>query len=206
MCKEPINACILAAGIGSRMGRTKQLLPFSEKPMLQHVIDKVLTFPFHHVYGVIGHEYEEIMKNVQVCDERFSWLINHAYKEGQSTSLKKVFQVSSQPFVIFLGDVLFIQDNTINRILEDSQQYACNDTPIFIRPIHEGIVGHPVYVKNIPPQIVDQLHGDEGLRAIQTEQMKRAFIEVDDPFIHDDIDTFEQYKVALAKWHNGEYD
>src|SRR5699024_3680803 len=108
MCKEPINACILAAGIGSRMGRTKQLLPFSEKPMLQHVIGKVLTFTYHHVYGVIGYEYEEIMKNVQICDERISLLINHAYKERQSTSLKKVLQVSTQPILIFLRDVLII--------------------------------------------------------------------------------------------------
>ncbi|MEJ8777979.1 nucleotidyltransferase family protein [Pseudogracilibacillus sp. ICA-222130] len=205
MCKEPINACVLAAGKGSKMGRTKQLLPFSEKPMLQHVIDKILAFPFHHVYGVIGHEYEKIMESVQVHDERFSWLINHTYKEGQSTSLKRVFEISSQPIVIFLGDVLFIQDDTIKRVIKNGQQYTC-DMPIMIRPKHKGKVGHPVYVNNIPPQIVDQLRGDEGLRAIQTEKIKRVFIEVDDPFIHEDIDTFEQYKVALAKWNDVEHD
>ena len=55
-----VTGIILAAGASSRMGRTKQLLPFRGQTILECVIDNALASSLHRVIAILGHESETI--------------------------------------------------------------------------------------------------------------------------------------------------
>ena len=81
-----VTGIILAAGEGSRMGRTKQLLPFRGLKILECVIDSALASTLDRVVVVLGHQAELLKpmlerKSVEV-------VVNPDYRVGQSSSLK----------------------------------------------------------------------------------------------------------------------
>ena len=90
--KHHVCAVILAAGKASRMGKMKQLLPLGHQTILEHVIDRTLNEGFSAVYVVVGYNEALIREQIKRRDERLHWIINPAYEDGQSTSLKVAFE------------------------------------------------------------------------------------------------------------------
>jgi molybdenum cofactor cytidylyltransferase len=54
-----ISGIILAAGLSTRMGEPKQLLPFGNSTIIETVIDNMLGAKLENVIVVIGHEAEK---------------------------------------------------------------------------------------------------------------------------------------------------
>jgi len=63
---HPVNALILAAGLGTRMksSRAKVLHELMGKPMILHVLDTVEKLNLDHIYVVVGHQREKIAELV----------------------------------------------------------------------------------------------------------------------------------------------
>jgi bifunctional UDP-N-acetylglucosamine pyrophosphorylase/glucosamine-1-phosphate N-acetyltransferase len=59
---NPINALILAAGLGTRMKSTKAkvLHEVLFKPMILHVMDTVRALNLDHIYVIVGHQREKV--------------------------------------------------------------------------------------------------------------------------------------------------
>ncbi|RKU23879.1 nucleotidyltransferase family protein, partial [Candidatus Poribacteria bacterium] len=55
-----ISGILLAAGLSTRMGAPKQLLPFGESTIVETVVDNMLGAKFDEVIVVVGHHAEEI--------------------------------------------------------------------------------------------------------------------------------------------------
>ena len=55
-----VTGIVLAAGRSSRMGRTKQQLPFRGKTILECVVDSALASSLQRVIVVLGHQADEL--------------------------------------------------------------------------------------------------------------------------------------------------
>lgn len=201
-----VCAVILAAGKSSRMGQMKQLLSLGDQTMLGHVIDRALEADFPAVYTVIGHEAALIRNQINRQDTRFHWLVNQAYEEGQSTSLRLALTHLKERYthmMLFLGDVPYIQSGTIHSIYEQGMEISANVTdPFMLRPTYGGIHGHPVFIGNFFHDVFMQVEGDQGLRSIIKQIPYYHTIAVEDEGVVYDIDTMEQYKQMKQAYEN----
>lgn len=197
-CK--IGCIILAAGTGSRMGDVKQLLPLEGKTILEHVIQKTLKEDFSEIITVIGFEAAQIKSEIKINDPRLQWVENKQYVAGQSTSLKKGIQSMQQEttsFMVFLGDLPFIDAKTIQLILEaGKEKKRVTREPFVIRPTYNDVAGHPVFFGNMDCALFSTLDGDQGAKKMIKQINMQIYIDVSDKGIVQDIDTPIDYRNA----------
>ncbi len=195
---SPVCACILAAGMSTRMGRSKQLLDWHGGYLLEHIIGKLLRHDFQQVYAVIGHEAEMIQERITISDPRFHWIINEEYAKGQSTSVKCALDqgiLQHKAVAIFLGDLPFLKEQTIQNILSEGKKRSLSaDGPFVIQPSYQGTPGHPVYFGNLTKESYADLDGDQGMKAIIRSMKSRFLLPVEDEGIFLDLDTPEAYE------------
>ncbi|QQK74716.1 nucleotidyltransferase family protein [Salicibibacter cibarius] len=185
----------MAAGQSKRMNDFKQLLPICGTPMLANVINKVLSFPFERVLGVIGYQAELLMSEIHVEDSRFSWLNNKDYKDGMSTSLKKAAAYCSTQhngLMVFLGDQPFITQDTIRSLLSKIEEQRALKR-VVIQPSYQKERGHPVFLsKELFPHLY-RLEGDIGAKQIFSAADIHEIFPVKDKGVISDIDNPKDY-------------
>ncbi|RWR11957.1 nucleotidyltransferase family protein [Siminovitchia fortis] len=201
---EQTSAIILAAGTSSRMGTAKQLLPLGDRPILAHVIEHVLAENFSEVIAVIGHEAEAIRRAIPVKDDRFRWILNEDYRQGQGTSLKLgISQMSERhsSVMVFLADLPFISQKTIHDIYTQGNAMLQDmDAPFVVQPSFQGTAGHPVFFGHVKTEWFQQVEGDQGAKAIMGRFSIRKRVPVEDRGVLYDIDTPEAYEAALQNY------
>ena len=190
-----VTGIVLAAGKGSRMGKTKQLLPFRGKSVLECVVDNALASALHRVIVVLGHEANVLAPLLKGRD--VTVVINPDFESGQSSSLKAGLQAlteESEAALFLLGDQPLVTPETINLILA---AYATAPSPI-VMPVFEGRRGNPVlFARETFPKI-QGLSGDCGARGIFEQYTGRIVtVPVESPAILADIDTEEDYQRLL---------
>lgn len=197
-----LSALILAAGRGTRMGQTKQLLDLAGLPILERVIRNVLSHPFTEIVTVVGFEADEIKARIRIEDERFRWIVNPHYAKGQSTSLLKGLKDCRNPsIVIFLGDEPFVKEATVQHVIASGRAtHAHTHEPFVLRPTFENIPGHPVFLGNVRSAAFSHLSGDRGAKCILRQMARRYLIPVTDPGVVLDIDTPADYENAKKRW------
>lgn len=202
---KDIQALVLAAGSASRMGKPKQLLRVGGRSILEHTIVSILPVEFKHIIAVIGNKKDKIMEEIKIKDPRFNWVINEAFQEGQSTSLKIGIRSFNEPTIhvmIFLGDLPFIKQDTIEKIFQAGREKLRDtNSPFTIRPVYQGTVGHPVFFGNMSSAIFEPLSGDLGAKPIMKEIPEHLTIALADQGILFDIDTINDFHEAKAAYH-----
>ncbi len=193
---------ILAAGSSTRMGTAKQLLQLDGKCMLEHVIRNVVAQSFEKVMIVIGHKADDIMERISIPSSHCSWIINHKYHLGQSTSFLTAMENIDSTFrsaMFFLGDQPFLKAETIKTVFEEGYKKEKRMTsPFVIRPFYENQPGHPVFWGNVKALDLSTLSGDKGGKGLLSS-VKKHCLHIDDPNILFDIDTLADYQKALMK-------
>lgn len=153
---------VLAAGTSSRMGRTKQLLPFRGRPLLQHVVDVAAT-SLDEVVVVLGYAAAEI-GSVLSLPSHARIEINPDYGSGQASSLRVGLLAVADRFpgaVVLLGDQPGIGGEAIRAVIETQLRTGA----AIVRTTYRGMPGHPVYLdRSIWPEIMEA-SGDLGARA-----------------------------------------
>jgi molybdenum cofactor cytidylyltransferase len=186
---------VLAAGEGSRMGRTKQLLPFRGKTILQWVVDNALAASLHRVVVVLGHEADTLAPLLAGRD--VDVVVNPDYRLGQSTSLKAGLSAltdETEAALFILGDQPLVSPRIMDAILA---AYEASPSPIVL-PVFEGRRGNPVLFSRETFPRIAALTADQGARPLFAEYEGRILpVEVSDPAIHLDIDTAEEYERLL---------
>lgn len=192
MSRHPkIAGVVLAAGEGARMGRTKQLLPFRGKTILECVVDNALASALHRVVVVLGHQADLLIPLLAGRD--VTVVVNPDYRLGQSSSLKAGLHAlfaETEAVLFLLGDQPLITPALIDRILDG---FAASPSPIVL-PVCDGRRGNPVLFSRETFSRLEALSADCGARPLFDEYAKRILlISVTDPAIHMDIDTEEDY-------------
>ncbi|MBC2703049.1 molybdenum cofactor cytidylyltransferase [Desulfobacula sp.] len=189
---KKISGIILAAGSASRMGKTKQLLPFGENTLLGQVIQNAGESALHEIIVVLGHCAEKIEQAIDLSSTKI--IRNTAYSKGQSTSLIKGLEnVSSicDAAIFLLGDQPLVTAAIINKLID---AFETSNAPIVI-PYCNGKRGNPVIIARPLFHRLKSLSADTGARAL-FDEFKRSILKVSipDEAILVDVDTIDDYE------------
>jgi molybdenum cofactor cytidylyltransferase len=195
-CKK-ISGIILAAGSASRMGKTKQLLPFEDSTLLGRVIQNARDSRLHEIIVVLGHDTDKISRTIDFAGTRV--IRNTAYAKGQSTSLiKGVEAVSSacDAAMFLLADQPLVTATIINRLAD---AFETGNAPIVI-PYCNGKRGNPVIIARPLFHRLASLSADTGARVL-FEEFKDVILKVPvpDKAILVDVDTLADYQTLISK-------
>jgi len=189
-----IAAIVLAAGTSSRMGKPKQTLPVSGKPMLERVIDVYRNSNVDAVFVVLGANAAYVRRGVRFHKEKV--VMNPLYKKGMSGSLRlglRAAKREADAVIVALGDQPFLSSGTVNRMIE---VYSKTKAPVVV-PVYRGVRGNPVlFDSSLFPEIM-QIRGDKGAKSVvQRHQDGLKEVAVEDRGILVDIDTPSDYLKA----------
>ena len=192
-----ISGILLAAGLSSRMGEPKQLLPFGESTIVETVADSMLGAKFDEVIVVVGHCAVQIQEQLGTRPVRI--VFNPDYREGMLTSAQAGVRglQESTAFALMLVDQPFITSELIDEVVD---AYVQTDKNIAL-PSYNYKRGHPV--------IFDQRYASEilalgaesgGVRALFKNYGDDIhYVTVDTDWVLRDIDYREDYERALRE-------
>ncbi len=189
-----VAGILLAAGLSTRMGRSKPLLAYGGGTVVEHILS-VLTFcPIQEIVVVTGHAREAVEPLLARWPVRS--VFNPEYATGQmlasvQTGLRAVSKEASAA-LIALCDQPTVERAVVEQIL-DAYRVGLGSLVI---PSFQMKRGHPV--------LIDRKHW-EGILALEAGRSLRDFIrglnadeirhvEVDTPSILQDLDTMEDYR------------
>lgn len=190
--KIRIGAVILAAGLSTRMGEQKMLLPWKRKTVIETVVDTLIESGIDEIVVVTGRDAEKV--SALLKSKPLTTVFNHSYANGNMvTSLVtglKMLQGKVDVALMVLGDQPQMQQSTVKQITEEGKQNLAS----LIIPSYQMRRGHPWL---IPARLWD------GLFCLKPEQTMRDFIQmnvneihyllVDTPTILADLDTPVDY-------------
>ena len=78
-----IGAVIAAAGLSSRMGAFKPLLPYAGQTIVESTINKLQAVGVGEIIVVVGHRHEEI-ENISNRISRFTGPVTASYGKGRN--------------------------------------------------------------------------------------------------------------------------
>lgn len=194
------SALILAAGLSSRMGRFKPLLPLGERSVVERVIDLFRAVGVEEICVVVGHRTEAMRPKLETAGVTVAE--NPRFAEGMFTSIQAgLAHLSPCEHGVFIlpVDIPLVRPATLRLLMEAFASRCANTT---IHPLFDGQRGHPPL---IPPELISDIQnhdGTGGLRTILEAPGASALeIQVPDRFVLLDMDHAERYemvKQALA--------
>ncbi|SMC05830.1 molybdenum cofactor cytidylyltransferase [Sulfobacillus thermosulfidooxidans DSM 9293] len=194
-------AMILAAGFSTRMGQPKALLPWGEGTVLDHVMGQarqagaqtLVVLGFEPSFPITGdwvrnvHASQGIASSIQ-CG--LTWIRRH---KGLA------------PVLVLLADQPFV---TSDDILWTWKQFVARSADVHaVRPLYEGLIGHPVIFDAAFDAAIFQLEGDRGLGKIWNTRPDTLSLKapplLSRPHPSFDLDTPTDYARALSlrKWN-----
>lgn len=193
-----ISGIILAAGLSSRMGEPKQLLPFGESTIIGTVIDNLLGSKLDEVIVIIGHEAEKVQAHIQHKPVKI--VLNPDYKEGMLTSAQRGVEsisASADAFAMTLVDLPLITPDLVDMVID---AYSQAEGGIAV-PSYNYRRGHPVIFDRRYADDILGLDGDSG--GVRSLFKKYAddihYVTVDTDRVLTDIDYRKDYEKALQK-------
>lgn len=188
------GALILAAGLSSRMGRFKPLLPLGESTFIDHLIHTMRTAGVSLVVVVTGWHAYELEEHFAGCDDII--LVHnpdfahthmfHSIQLGLAALQGKCDKLLFSP-----ADVPLASCSTMERLLACKASFAC--------PLSEGKTGHPAMLDSqlIAPLLA--MPSEESMRsALAQLQVRPVHVVVNDPAVSMDADTPESYGELLG--------
>ena len=187
---------ILAAGNSSRMGKTKQLLPYKNATLLEWAIEQAQKSVVKNVFCVLGANKEVIEK--RLTTKTVEVIYNPNYKDGLSTSIVKgiefLLNYNFDGVLIMLADQPHVTSEYLNSLIEASK----NNPSKLIVSNYQGSVGVPaIFPKNYFNDLLD-LKGDKGAKNFLLQQNNNV-IKVNSSQNLLDIDTPEDYQHLLRQ-------
>jgi molybdenum cofactor cytidylyltransferase len=189
-----VAAIVLAAGESRRFGSPKQLLPWGETTLLEHVVDSALGSSVHKTIVVLGHRAEKIGRPLH--DRPVELVINEEWEGGLSTSVSAglhALPADYEACLFLLADQPNVTPSLMNKLLDS---YRSTLAPI-VAPTHKGRRGNPVlFARSLFPELLE-MEGDQGGRGVILRHREEAeLVEVDEGDFFLDIDTVDDYERA----------
>ncbi|NDY70697.1 metal-dependent phosphohydrolase [Desulfobacter hydrogenophilus] len=191
-------ALIPAAGLSSRMGRYKPLLPLGRTTMIGSVIALFKTAGIREIIVVTGHNHDRLAPAVEAAGARP--LFNPDYASGMFSSIRT--GVADLPsgitgFFLLPADTPAIRPATIGLIRRKFEE----DKDALIVPAFKGETGHPPL---IPARLIPAItgaHPDTNLRQILFSDPSHIIqLPVHDRGILMDADTPDDYGRVKQKY------
>jgi molybdenum cofactor cytidylyltransferase len=193
--KQPVTGILLMAGLSTRLGFPKALLPYGRKLLVERVLEQTLASRLDRVILVLGCQAPRILSALRSFEgnPRLDIVVNRRYDRGLSSSLRaglRVLEPSSSGVMFILGDQPLLKAATIDRLI---QAYRRHPHPIVV-PLYGRRPGNPViFGRKLLPEL-QRLRGDTGGREIIRNNPDRVLsIPIRPQYIGWDVDTWEDY-------------
>jgi molybdenum cofactor cytidylyltransferase len=187
-----VTGLVLAAGGSKRLGQPKQLLPFGEATLLDHVLSVARRCPFDQRLSVIGGGGPEVRGIVDL--DGFEVVDNPAFGEGCSSSIAAALSAvdaRADVLVLLLGDQPGVSVETVSALIAgrgEADLAAC---------LYDDGRGHPFAFSRATFQDLSTLHGDKGVWKL-LDRAGDSVVDVQIPgSIPLDVDTWEDYEAVL---------
>ena len=138
-----IDCLIPAAGLSSRMGRWKLLLPYRSSTILETSVSNALSLCSRVILvtGYNGEKLEKLFKS----ENRVTAVRNDSYERGMFSSIQTgAGLVETDWFFITMGDMPDIGKNLFTKLINTAES---NTGIEIVRPLFNGKRGHPVLLK-----------------------------------------------------------
>jgi molybdenum cofactor cytidylyltransferase len=192
-----ISAVVLAAGLSTRMGRLKQLLPYGEHTVIEQVVSVLLASPVDEVLVVTGHERGAMETALAQWPVRT--VFNPDYAQGEMLSSVQAglqaVAAGSQAALLAVGDMPAIQEDVVTRLIQAHR--TGGDDHVYI-PSYQMRAGHPVLVPRPYWKAILSLPRGENLRSVlRVKDTHVQWVVVDTPSVLRDMDTPADYQREL---------
>ncbi len=195
--KDRISAIILAAGLSSRMGRLKPLLPLGHTTILERVIALFQDIGIEDVRIVTGHRHEAVRDAAEKCNT--GWVHNPDYREDMFSSVVtgiEALEAGTDATFILPVDIPLVRPSTVRSLLG---AYNRRDGRV-VYPVYEGKRGHPPLIPHGVLERITSWRGDGGLRAALSHAAPGAIhVDVADEYILFDVDTPGDYERLVRR-------
>ena len=181
-----IQPIVLAAGLGTRMGAVKALLPIDGLPALAVILRTIQGAGLGSPIVVLGHDVDEIRQAVDLSG--CVVVVNEHPALGLSGSMRlglSAIDDNATGVLLFHVDMPYLASATVLAVLEA----ATTGAPI-AAPFFRGNRGFPVYFEHAHiAALKDSLQGDSGGRHFLAQHSEDVIhVSVDDPGCVFDID------------------
>jgi molybdenum cofactor cytidylyltransferase len=188
-----VSGLVLAAGGSSRLGRPKQLLPYGDGTLLEHVLATACASPFDQLILALGGSAGEVLGTVDVRSAEV--VVNDAYGEGCSSSIAAALprvDPAADVLVLMLGDQPGVTAPTVAGLVQGR-----GDAPIAVCLYDEGR-GHPfAFARSVFGELAS-LHGDKAVwKLLEGHPELVREVRVPGP-VPPDVDTWEDYEAVLS--------
>jgi molybdenum cofactor cytidylyltransferase len=188
-----VTGLVLAAGGSSRLGRPKQLLPYGDGTLLEHVLGTACASPIDQLIVAVGGSSEEILSQVDMRGAEV--VVNDSFGEGCSSSIAAALPFvdrATDVLVLMLGDQPGVTVASVCALVQDR-----GDAPVAVCLYDDGR-GHPfAFGRSVFGELAG-LHGDKAVWKL-LEQRPELVREVRMPGpVPPDVDTWDDYETVLA--------
>ena len=192
---EKLSAVIVAAGLSSRMGSFKPLLPLGGKPMLRLAIDNMCLAGADEIIVVTGHRAQELRGIIADAGAKEIYTPDFCVT-GMYDSVKLGLRALDDS----VGRVMLTPADS-PAVMQSTYAALLASAALIVRPTYEGSSGHPLIISGALIPYMLRYDGPRGMRgAVEHSGFKIAEVAVNDPGITMDADTPEQYE-NLRRWY-----
>ena len=130
-----VTGLVLGAGGSKRLGRPKQLLPYGDRPLLEHTLNTARDGGFDQIVVPIGGAAGEVRERVDFTGTEV--VVNRNFGEGCSSSIAAALDAVNQRcevLVLMLGDQPGVTPETVRALLDGPRRRAAGGVPLRRRP------------------------------------------------------------------------
>lgn len=198
-----IRGLILAAGLSSRMGEFKPLLPLLGKTVIENTVDSVLSGGAASVTVVAGYRGEEV---ASLLSARYGERVRVAWNpDYANTDMLHSIRIGCQAlpacdgFFLLPGDMPVVRRETFQRL---TAAWSA-EVPGVVFPTLDGYRKHPPLIDfRLIPELL-AYDGGDGLRGLwQRHEDWIRTIPVDDTGVWVDLDTQQDYRICKEKFES----
>lgn len=195
-----IVGVVLGAGKSSRFGAPKQLLPFGNTTLLGQVVRNANASSLDRVVVVLGRASEELRASLDFG--RAEVVENTAYGTGCASSLLAGLDAAGEDceaLVLLLGDQPGVRAEFIDHAVAAWRR----KWPWASVTSYAGKLGHPFIFARKAFGELRRLHGDKAVwKLIEAYPERVSRVEIKAP-LPPDVDTPEDYELAIMHWEAG---
>jgi molybdenum cofactor cytidylyltransferase len=195
-----ISAIVPAAGLSTRMGQNKLLMPFGDKSLIQHAVDTLRASDVDEIVVVLGHEADQVRS--RLGRHRVNFVHNPDYREGLSTSVRAgigAVPKAADAIMIYLADQPLIEPGEINRLIRAFAEAKKAGKSIVV-PFFGNERGNPVILDASYREMVLDIAGDVGCRRIIKRHPEQVFaVQMQTDHVVRDVDTPEDFLRARGE-------
>lgn len=188
------GAVLVAAGMCSRMGEFKPMLPFEDSTMALHMVTMLKQLGIDPVVVVTGYRGEELEKHLFYTGVRF--LKNERYEETKMwdsvrMGIGEIWQ-ECQRILVMPVDIPAVLPDTLRQLLMVDAD--------LVRPCCEGKPGHLVMLRSTVARELCRYQGPGGLKkAMEESGYPVTSLEVEDWGVTEDVNTRAEYEALMER-------